>query len=265
MIAIQDVGSKKAAATLQFLRCCYRFVNDEWPHARREELPDQGFERRFREACVRDLVDWQVSDERELHLGGEYAPASGVTHEVDIVANHSETTVIVEMKNRADAVGKNEVVVFFAKVLDYILANPALALKELGLVFACRTSFEPRGLATCLGLGVHPVSSNIRPLPVLKNTIDILDRVVRRGLRLPSDLQPRLNDLRAEIANVSVGLNDTWLDNRLSYRSETTLLIRAIPSISADAFAQRFTDANSTCSDILRVARRISSSKGRVS
>ena len=262
---LQSLDQPKAAATLKFLKCCYRFVSEEWPHAQQEELPDQGFERQFRETCVRHLPDWQVSDERELHLGAGYTPASGVMHEVDIVARHSETRAVAEMKNRADAVGKNDIIVFFAKVLDYILANPALALEGLCLAFVCRASFEPRGLATCLGLGIHPVCSKIRPLPVLKNTVDILTREVRLGLRLPDDLEIRLADLRAEVANISVGLNDIWLDNRLGYQSETTLSIRAIPPIHADAFTQRFTRANSTCSDILKVARTFKSSEGQTS
>ena len=33
---------------LHFLKRCYRFVNEEWQHAVREALPDQGFERSFR-------------------------------------------------------------------------------------------------------------------------------------------------------------------------------------------------------------------------
>ena len=245
---------RKAAATLEFLKCCYRFVTEGWPHARREQLPDHGFELRFREA-VRSLPNWQASDERELHLGAYLHAASGTTHEVDIVAIHPDVRVVVEMKNRTDAVGKNDVIVFFAKIIDYVLANPRLALDGICLAFVCRASFDPRGLAACLGLGIHPICSKVRPLPVLDDTVKILVREVCKGLELPGDLGLRLDDLRAEVANMSVGLKETWPDDRLDYRSETMLSIRSVPPIDVDQLANRLARANATCTDILRAAR----------
>lgn len=246
---------------LRFLRGCYRFVAREWPHAEREDLPDQGFERQFR-AFLRDLGDWEVSDERELHFGAGYTPASSTTHEVDIVASRPEVRAIAELKNHTASVGKNDVIVFFAKVLDYILANPVLALKQICLAFVCRASFEPRGLAACLGLGIHPVCSKIRPLPVLADSVDIMTRAVRHGLSLPNDLEQRLHDLRAEVSNLSVGLTDTWPDARFGYQSESVLTIHSTPPIPAHEFADRFTHANSTCADILAAARATQSSEG---
>lgn len=245
--------------TLSFLKSCYRFVAKEWPHAEREDLPDQGFERQFR-AFLRGLGNWEVSDERELHFGAGIMPASGTAHEVDIVANHPEVRAVAELKNHSAAVGKNDVIVFFAKVLDYILANPVLALKQICLAFVCRASFEPRGLAACLGLGIHPVCSKIRPLPVLKDTVDILTREVRHGLRLPNDLEQRLYDLCAEVNNLSIGLADTLPDARLGYQSESILTIHRTPLIPVGEFADRFTQANSICADILAAARAANSS-----
>ena len=247
--------------TLRFLRACYRFVSRDWPHAERDDLPDQGFERQFRASLLRDLGKWDISDERELHLGSGYTPASGTAHEIDIVANHPEVRAIAELKNHAAAVGKNDVVVFFAKVLDYILANPILALKQICLAFVCRASFDPRGLAACLGLGIHPVCSKIRPLPVLAESTEILTHEVRRGLSLPEGVEQRLYDLHAEVRNLSVGLTDTWLDARLGYQSESMLTIHSHPPIPASEFADRFTLANSTCADILVAARATRSSK----
>ena len=255
---VQPIGPnrRRAAATLEFLKCCYRFVTKQWPHEPREQLPDQGFELRFRER-VRDLPDWQASDERELHLGAALQAASGTTHEVDIVALHPEVRVVVEMKNRGDAVGKNDVIVFFAKVLDYVLANPRLALDGICLVFICRASFDPRGLAACLGLGIHPVCSKVRPLPVLANTVKILVNEVCNGIDLPPDQALRLADLRAEVENMSVCLKDTWPDDRLDYRSETTVSIRSVPPLEdVDGLVDRLLRANATCTDILRTARQ---------
>lgn len=250
----------RSSPTLLFLKACYQFVAKEWPHAQQEDLPDRGFERQFR-AFVRELGSWEVSDERELHLGADYVPASGTAHEVDIVASHSNVQAVAELKNHAVAVGKNDVIVFFAKVLDYVLANPVLALKEICLAFVCRASFEPRGLAACLGLGIHPVCSKIRPLPVLANTVEILTREVRDGLSLSDEVKERLHDLRAEVRNLRVGLTDTWPDSRFGYQSETILKIHSVPPIPASEYADRFTQANSTCADILATARATKASR----
>ena len=250
------IPTARSSPTLRFLKACYEFVAKEWPHTQQEDLPDRGFERQFR-AFVRDLGSWEVSDERELHLGADYVPASGTAHEVDIVASHSNVQAVAELKNHAVAVGKNDVIVFFAKVLDYVLANPVLALKEICLAFVCRASFEPRGLATCLGLGIHPVCSKIRPLPVLANTVEILTREVS----LSDEVKERLDDLRAEVRNLSVGLSNTWPDSRFGYQSEAILKIHSVPPIPASEFADRFTQANSTCTDILATARASKASR----
>lgn len=253
--------ARTSSPMFSFLKACYQFVSKEWPHAEREDLPDRGFERQFR-MFVRCLGPWEVSDERELHFGADHRPASGTAHEVDIVVSSPEMQAIAELKNHAAAVGKNDVIVFFAKVLDYILANPALALKKICLAFVCRASFDPRGLAACLGLGIHPVCSKIRPLPVLEQTVAILTREVRHGLNLPDDHEQRLSDLRAEVNNLSVGLTDTWPDARFGYQSESILAIHSTHPIPAGEYADRFTQANSTCSDVLSVARAVRSSAG---
>ena len=72
--------------TLEFLKRCFRFVSQEWPHSTREPLPDDGFEERFRDSCVRQLPGWSVAPLRELWLGAGLETLSGTLHEVDIVA-----------------------------------------------------------------------------------------------------------------------------------------------------------------------------------
>jgi hypothetical protein len=99
--------------TLDFMRHCYKFVAFDWQHAVREPLPDQGFEQRFRESCVSRFIGWNVSQERELRLGSGLDAASGVYHEVDIVAEHQEVLIILELKNRQGTLPeKNDIIVF---------------------------------------------------------------------------------------------------------------------------------------------------------
>ena len=91
------------AQGLRFLRHCYRFVDADWQHSPREQLPDQGFESKFRSSCVTAFQGWQISQEWELGLGSELVTASGVRHEIDLVARHPDALAIAELKNRPAA------------------------------------------------------------------------------------------------------------------------------------------------------------------
>ena len=78
--------SQWSEPTLEFLKRCFRFVSQEWPHAMRESLPDEGFEERFRDSCLLQLPGWSVAPSREMWLGAGLETLSGTLHEVDIVA-----------------------------------------------------------------------------------------------------------------------------------------------------------------------------------
>ena len=177
--------NQPSRAALEFLIRGYKFVTEEWLHVERVVVNDDGFEQRFRESCILNLQSWSVSEERELRLGAGLDTSSGVAHEVDLVARFENVTGILELKNRGDEIGKNEVIVFYAKVLDYILANPTLANGEITLGFLSRNEFEPRGLAACLGLGIHPIAPGIRPVPILVNTARVMENWLLDGLGLP--------------------------------------------------------------------------------
>ena len=73
---------------LAFLWRCFRYVTvDMAAHAIREQLPDEGFESRFRESCYQNLHGWSISESREFRLGARLETASGVGHEIDIVVS----------------------------------------------------------------------------------------------------------------------------------------------------------------------------------
>lgn len=248
---------------LDFLKRCFRFVNLDWPHAERVQSPDDGFEQRFRESCVQNLPGWAISEQRELRLGAGLDTASGVTHEIDLVARSTTGTAILEAKNRGDLPGKNDVIVFFAKVLDYLLANPNIALDEICLIFMSRNSFEPRGLAACLGLGIHPIAADIRPLPVLIENARLMENELRRGLAISSDTKEGFEDLCSQLNSLSVALNETWMDNRCGYVSDDSLLFRAVGPLQTDALAQQLRQANSDCTDVLNAFRSAKAAGGR--
>ena len=237
--------------TLRFLKRCYRFVSREWQHALRESLPDQGFELRFRESCVKSLDGWSISESCEMRLGAGLETASGCLHEIDLTVRGPGVTGIVEMKNRsATPPDKNDVIVFFAKVLDYLTANPDLASSDVCLVFISSNSFEPRGLAACLGLGIHPVAPDIRPLPILVNNARIWSSRLHDGHVVSVDVRERFDDLCSQLNNLSSTLNETWLDSRCGQVSDDRIVIRALAPLPADYLAEQFRQANSDCTDI---------------
>ena len=253
---------KPPAPTLDFLKRCFRFVSLEWPHAAREAVPDNGFEQRFRESCVLHLPEWIVSEQREMRLGAGLDTTSGGIHEVDIIARHPTVTAILEAKNRGDLPDKNDIVIFYAKILDYLLANPTLALEDICLVFLSRNSFDPSGLATCLGLGIHPVASDIRPLPVLINNAMLMENELRRGLVVASDLQDRFEDLCAQLNRLAATLDETWLDNRCGYLSDDSLVFKAVAPLQTGVLAGQLRQANSDCTDILHAFRVAKAAQG---
>jgi hypothetical protein len=102
-----------------------------------------------------------------MQLGYGMDTASGVLHEADIVARNSDLTVIVEMKKWQAPSNKNDVIVFFAKLVDYLATNPSLLDRELCPTFISTSGFEPHALASCVGLGIHPIAPALRPLPLL--------------------------------------------------------------------------------------------------
>ncbi len=246
-------------SSLAFLRRCFRFVSVEWPHAERERLPDEGFEQRFRESCVQNLDGWIISEQREFHLGAGLITASGVSHEIDIVARWSNATTILEAKNLGGMPGKNDIIVFFAKIIDYLLANPELALYDLCLAFMSRNSFESSALATCLGLGIHPVSSDIRPLPVLVDNAIRMESEIRSGLAVPSETLERFEDLCASLNNLGSRLHEVWPDNRFGYLSEDSILVKAVTPLPSHELASQLRQVNSDCIELINTFRSVSS------
>ena len=240
-----------AQSSLTFLRRCFRFVSVEWRYAAREQLPDQGFEQRFRESCVQNLDGWIVSEQRELRLGADLDTASGVSHEIDIVARQADTTAILEAKNLGDMPVKNDVAIFYVKVIDYLLANPSLTLNDLCLAFMSRNSFEPSALAACLGLGIHPIASDVRPFPILVDNAMRMVAGLHNGLAVAAETRDRLDDLCSLLNNLGTSLNQTWPDNRFGYLSQDSILIKATNPLQTTELAVRLRKANSDCIDLL--------------
>ena len=254
MVAIR-VEDELPRAAVDFLKHCYRFTNEEWQHADRLDLPDQGFERIFRSSCVIRMDGWEISQEREMRLGQELSTASGVLHEIDIVANHSEVNAIAELKNRQEPPAKNDAVVFFAKILDYLAAHPDLLLKELCPVLMSTTAFEVNGLAACLGLGIHAVGPGLRPVPMLVDNAMRIDHELRGGIQVSAETHDRFEDFCADLNNMCLSLTDNWIGSRFGYRSENTIVLKAASGSDTQAISHTLRQLNTDCDWLLSSVR----------
>ena len=254
MVAIR-VGYELPRSAVDFLKYSYRFVNEEWAHADYDDSPDQGFERYFRASLITRLSGWTTSQEREMGLGNELSTASGVVHEIDIVANHSDVTAIMELKNRRNPASKNDVVILFAKLVDYLALNPNMLLKELCPIFMSTSGFEPNGLAACLGLGIHAVSPGLRPIPVLVDNAKRIQVELHLGVQITAGTIDRFNEFCFELNNISLNLMDRWVGSRFGYRSENTIVMRAPSRDDISANHISLHSLNTECDYLLSVIR----------
>jgi len=239
------------AQGLRFLRHCYWFVDKDWQQSPRFELPDQGFEKNFRRSCVTELKDWQISQEVELALGAELFTASGIRHEIDLVARESNTLIITELKNRPGCpLGKNDIIVFFAKILDYLSHNPKLLLNEVLPVFVSSCGFEESTLAACLGLGIHPVAPGLRPLPILADNLNRMESEIMRGSVILEDIPEQWEDVCAGLNRLVLGLDETWLSARCGYVSDEVMNLRATLDVESVQMSRDFRQVNSDWSEI---------------
>ena len=242
-------------AAVDFLRYCYRYTSEVWQHADRIDLPDQGYERHFRSSCIRDLPGWEISQEREMRLGQELSTASSILHEIDIVSRHPEVNAIMELKNRQGSPDKNDIVVFFAKILDYLVGNTELLLKEICPVFMSTTAFDVHSLAACIGLGIHPISPGLRPFPLLVDNAKRIDYEIRGGIQLSEAILEKFEDYCAELNNLSISLSDSWFSSRFGYRSETTISVQVVPPLNSRAIGVKIRQLNTDCNVLLSSVR----------
>lgn len=239
---------------VELLRRSYLFVTERWQHMNREPIPDQGFEDRFREICQQP--GWVVSQHRELNLGSGLTTASGVLHEIDLVAQHESLRGIFELKNRQDfPPKKNDVVIFFAKILDFLCLNPNLLKQTLVPVFMSAFPFERTGLAGCIGLGIHPVAPSLRPMPLLVDNARRMGVERNKGLALLEGEWDAYEDLCVELNRLSAVLSPADLNRRCDILNEETITIRATKIDRTVDIGDRLLAVNAECSRLIDVVK----------
>ncbi len=250
------VEDSLSPSALTLLRRCYQFVNTEWQHAQREALPDQGFEMRFRDSCIVNLKGWVVSQNRELRLGCGLDTASGVLHEVDIVVQFDGLMGILELKNRHGwPPEKNDVIVFFAKIIDYLALNTSLLRRDLLPVFMSCFAFEQSGLGACLGLGIHPVAPQLRPFPLLVENVRRMAVELDGGVSVSTEDEGCFEDFCATLNRLSVTLAPMDINRRCDYLSDASMVVSAVGGLRTCALADEFRTLNAECSRLIGVFR----------
>lgn len=195
-----------------------------------------------------------------MSLGYGFETASGILHEVDIVAKHPDVTAIAETKNRQGFLpDKNDVIVLFAKLLDYLAFNPILLMKEVCLVFVSSSSFEESGLRACLGLGVHPVAPGLRPVAILVDNARRIRHELRRGVEVSKEVHGRFIDFCADLNRVSFAISGTWLTSRCGYVSENTIVLKATGGLDTVALGRDLRHLNAECAWLLGEVRKATS------
>jgi hypothetical protein len=248
------IESPLPAPALDLLRHCYRFVNEKWQHLPRDDSVDEGFEAKLRESCTANLIGWVVSQHREMNLGMRLTTASGVLHEIDVIAQHEPTVGILEVKNRAGwPPEKNDVIVFFAKFLDYLCLTPTLLRAYLVPIFVSSYPFQQSALAACLGLGIHPVAPQIRPLPILVDNANRMTIEMDRGLAISPAHASAFDDLCAKLTNMLNLLEGADANNRFDYFNDLTIAVHAFGGVDVEELADELRTLNSECSRLIQV------------
>jgi hypothetical protein len=191
-----------------------------------------------------------------MNLGMGLITASGVLHEIDIVSQHEPTVGILELKNRAGwPPQKNDVAIFFAKVLDYLCATPALLRSHLVPIFVSTYAFERSALAACLGLGIHPIGPQLRPLPILLDNANRMGAEIEKGLPLSRGNALAFDDFLAKVCNMSSLLAGADANNRFDYFNDLTIAVRAVGAVDVEELADELRKLNSECFRLIQAFR----------
>jgi hypothetical protein len=197
------------------------------------------------------MIGWSISPKREMNIGQGITTASGVLHEIDLAAGNSELLSFMELKNRSGyPPDKNDVIVFFAKLFDYLVMNADLLLREICPVFVSATTFEVSGLAACLGLGVHPVAPSIKPVPALIFNAMCMKHEIKKLPHVPVELVERSEGFCTGVIRIAFALDGTWISSRCGRLAEDKLLLKAGEALDTWSLAADFMDLNSEYIDL---------------
>lgn len=212
---------------LQPLFLTYRFVAQDWLRARREPIPDSGFEEFCRNTLVAQLPGFRISQPREMRLGGHFATSSGILHEVDLVASRETLRIIWELKHWSAHVDKNAVIGFWAKLMDYLSATPDLAAFECIPVFVTTGAFDDHALAAALALGIEPVAPGLRSPLILAHNLRLLESGPEDQRVFVAQSEELIQEFRLGCNRLAAMLSGASLSDRVGRLSDKAISVAA--------------------------------------
>ncbi len=117
---------------------------------------DQGFERLLRECLDDALLPGQVSGIRDLGMGDGRTPAVVPRHELDLILRCDEGRFVIEAKAWQAEAGKEAVIVFLAKILDFMAAANVEPLGPIFAGFIALNGFSDAALRIMFACGLTP-------------------------------------------------------------------------------------------------------------
>jgi hypothetical protein len=120
-------------------------------------------------------------------------------------------------------------------------------------IFVSSYPFQQSALAACLGLGIHPVAPQLRPLPILLDNANRMTTEMDKGLTLSSSDALAVADFCAELANIASLTAGADANNRFDYFNDFTIAVRAFGGVDVDEIADELRMLNSECSRLIQV------------
>ena len=125
---------------------------------------DQGFERFLRECLDDALLPGHVSGVRDMGIGDGRTPAVVPRHELDLIVRCDEGRFVIEAKAWHGEVGKEAVVVFLAKILDFMSAATFEPLGPIFAGFIALNGFSDAALRVMFTCGLIPFTKRAEHL-----------------------------------------------------------------------------------------------------
>lgn len=201
-----DAGAH--AWALDDVVCLVQNYTKNWPeplrHPRNAHIAasdtDRGFERLLREMLENALPLGHVSHIRELGMGDGRTPAVVPQHELDLILRCHEGRFVVEAKAWEGEVGKEEVIIFLAKTLDFMAARSFDPLGPVVVGFIGLNGFTEAAQRALFAFGVVPLTKRPEQLS-FRFVHALLFRVEREARRRGlNEHACNLNEQRATLA-----------------------------------------------------------------
>jgi len=186
-----------------------------------------------------------------MQLGGGFGTASGILHEIDVVASHESLRFIWELKHWSALVDKNCVVGFWAKLLDYLSAHPDLAAQENIPIFVTTGSFDEHGLAAALALGIAPVAPGIRPPQMLIRNLERLDLSLRANPEFGEAVAEQADEFRSGCRHLVAMLDGSAVSDRVGRLSDHAISLSSRPFEDGSAAVALLRSLNARCAELI--------------